>query len=177
MMPDAPAGHHYSYARDESAWAAFLQPRIIKTQERECGNNMMAAPPPPVSSASAWRSFVRVLLFAVLSIGRAGAQQMHVLIATPCYGGVVTEQFHLSVVRSYIRYAAADSKLRVSSATVPGIADLPKARGALIYQFLSNPSYTHVFFVVGDSRSTRVPIISRLFFFFWSHADHCCVPS
>ena len=51
------------------------------------------------------------------------------------YGGLVTDAYHLSVVRAYIHYKDS-ATVELSSATVPGIADLPKARGALIYQFL-----------------------------------------
>ena len=49
-----------------------------------------------------------------------------VMLATPCYGGHITDAFHLSVIRAYEHYAASDA-VSLVSATVPGIADLPKA--------------------------------------------------
>lgn len=81
--------------------------------------------------------------------GGAPMPRHHILLATPCYGGLVTDAYHLSVVRSYIHYRDSPT-VQLSSATVPGIADLPKARGALIYQFLHNPDQTHVLFVDAD---------------------------
>jgi hypothetical protein len=72
-----------------------------------------------------------------------------VMLATPCYGGHITDAFHLSVIRAYEHYAASDA-VSLVSATVPGIADLPKARGALVAQFLRDPSLTHLLFVDAD---------------------------
>ena len=62
-----------------------------------------------------------------------------VMLATPCYDGQVTHAFHLSVVRAYEHYhrqTSSGQELSLSSAIVPGIADLPKARAALVSQFL-----------------------------------------
>jgi len=61
----------------------------------------------------------------------------------------VYESFYLSVVRTMMYYRHSD-QIFVHASTVPGIADLPKARGALIYEFLSNPKYTHLIFVDAD---------------------------
>ena len=107
-------------------------------------------------------SLFSLLLLAACSLasssssdeGAAGGGQTkkakhHILLATPCYGGLVTDAYHLSVIRSYIHYQN-NPNVELSSATVPGIADLPKARGALIYQFLQNPSQTHILFVDAD---------------------------
>jgi hypothetical protein len=113
------------------------------------------------AAASSMRSPARVaasLLLAVCCLASSSSEaedgapkkkKMHILLATPCYGGLVTDAYHLSVVRSYIHYQN-NPNVELSSATVPGIADLPKARGALIYQFLQNPSHTHVLFVDAD---------------------------
>mmetsp|Transcript_1267 Transcript_1267/g.3030 ORF Transcript_1267/g.3030 Transcript_1267/m.3030 type:complete len:302 (-) Transcript_1267:54-959(-) len=73
---------------------------------------------------------------------------VHVLLATPCYSSTVAETYLLSVSRSFQYFAC--SKFQLHLATVPGIADLPKARGALIHQFLANEHYHYVFFVDAD---------------------------
>mmetsp|Transcript_9649 Transcript_9649/g.16568 ORF Transcript_9649/g.16568 Transcript_9649/m.16568 type:complete len:311 (+) Transcript_9649:80-1012(+) len=75
--------------------------------------------------------------------------EVSVLIATPCYGGLVYESFYMSVVRTLMYYRNSPNVF-VHASTVPGIADLPKARGALIYEFLSKPYYTHLLFVDAD---------------------------
>mmetsp|Transcript_39887 Transcript_39887/g.55441 ORF Transcript_39887/g.55441 Transcript_39887/m.55441 type:complete len:266 (-) Transcript_39887:324-1121(-) len=70
------------------------------------------------------------------------------MIGTPCYGGLVHDSFYLSVVKSLQYYR--NSPIQIAASTVPGIADLPKARAALIFEFLSHPSYTHLLFVDAD---------------------------
>ncbi|KAK3235689.1 hypothetical protein CYMTET_54130 [Cymbomonas tetramitiformis] len=87
----------------------------------------------------------------VLSQGGEGGVA-HVMLATPCYGGLVYDSFFLSVMRAMNYYR--DKKVQIHAATVPGIADLPKARGALIYQFLAHKHYTHVLFVDADIEFT-----------------------
>ncbi len=74
------------------------------------------------------------------------------MIATPCFGGAVTDAFHLSVVKAYEHFAGKNggNSISLTSATVPGIADLPKARGALVATFLKDPSMTHLLFCDAD---------------------------
>eukprot|EP00873_Tetraselmis_striata_P045025 jgi/Tetstr1/465289/TSEL_009989.t1 len=68
----------------------------------------------------------------------------HVLLATPCYTGSVTDTYLLSVARTFQYFACSHVQIHV--ATVPGIADLPKARGALLYQ----EKYKYIFFIDAD---------------------------
>ena len=78
-----------------------------------------------------------------------------VLLATPCYDGQVTHEFHLSVVRAYEHYqrqTSSGQELALESAIVPGIADLPKARAALVSQFLKRTELTHLLFVDADMK-------------------------
>ena len=78
-----------------------------------------------------------------------------VLLATPCYDGQVTHAFHLSVVRAYEHYqrqTSSGQELSLESAIVPGIADLPKARAALVSQFLKRTELTHLLFVDADMK-------------------------
>jgi hypothetical protein len=51
----------------------------------------------------------------------------------------------------------ARSGIYLHASTVPGIADLPKARGALIAKFLSEASYTHILFVDADIEVGHAP--------------------
>lgn len=78
-----------------------------------------------------------------------------VMLATPCYDGQVTHAFHLSVLRAYEHYhrdvSSHGQEVFLSSAIVPGIADLPKARAALVARFLNEtPRLTHLLFVDAD---------------------------
>lgn len=78
-----------------------------------------------------------------------------VMLATPCYDGQVTHAFHLSVVRAYEHYqrqTSSGQELSLESAIVPGIADLPKARAALVSQFLKRTELTHLLFVDADMK-------------------------
>ncbi|XRA99448.1 hypothetical protein NFJ02_07g131470 [Pycnococcus provasolii] len=74
----------------------------------------------------------------------------HIMVATPCYTGTVHEGYFLSVVGALQRIEKSPTAPRLSVSTVAHIADLPKARGALISQFLNSKHYTHVAFVDAD---------------------------
>ena len=61
----------------------------------------------------------------------------------------------LSVVRAYEHYqrqTSSGQELSLESAIVPGIADLPKARAALVSQFLKRTELTHLLFVDADMK-------------------------
>lgn len=73
----------------------------------------------------------------------------HVMLATPCYTGTVHEGYFLSVVAALQRHGNGQGP-RLSVSTVASIADLPKARGALIAEFLRTRHYTHALFVDAD---------------------------
>jgi hypothetical protein len=71
-----------------------------------------------------------------------------ILIATPCFGGMVSQNYMLSVIRlmSYAKSAAFD----VSLSMLGYDALISRARSTLVAAFLDNPAATHLLFVDAD---------------------------
>ncbi len=71
-----------------------------------------------------------------------------ILLATPCFGGMVSQGYMLSVIRlmSYAKSAAFD----VSLSMLGYDALISRARSTLVAAFLDNPAATHLLFVDAD---------------------------
>ncbi|MGA2337189.1 MAG: hypothetical protein ABSG08_17610 [Terriglobales bacterium] len=71
-----------------------------------------------------------------------------ILLATPCFGGMVSQSYMLSVIRlmSYAKSAAFD----VSLSMLGYDALISRARSTLVAAFLDNPAATHLLFVDAD---------------------------
>ena len=71
-----------------------------------------------------------------------------ILIATPCFGGMVSQNYMLSVIRlmSYAKSAEFD----VSLSMLGYDALISRARSTLVAAFLDNPAATHLLFVDAD---------------------------
>jgi len=71
-----------------------------------------------------------------------------ILLATPCFGGLVSQNYMLSVIRlmSYAKSAGFD----VSLSMVGYDALISRARSTLVAAFLDNPATTHLLFVDAD---------------------------
>jgi len=71
-----------------------------------------------------------------------------IFLATPCFGGVVSQNYMLSVVRlmSYAKSAGFD----VCVSVVGYDALISRARSSLLAAFLDNPAATHLLFVDAD---------------------------
>ena len=67
--------------------------------------------------------------------------QPSILLCTPCFGGMVAQNYMLSVVKlmSYAKSAGFD----VSLSIVGYDALISRARSSLVAAFLDNPSATH----------------------------------
>jgi len=74
--------------------------------------------------------------------------QPSILIATPCFGGMVSQNYMLSVIRlmSYAKSAGFD----VSLSMLSDDALISRARSTLVAAFLDNPAATHLLFVDAD---------------------------
>src|SRR5271156_3944650 len=71
-----------------------------------------------------------------------------IFVATPCFGGMVTHNYMLSVMR-LISYAKA-AEFDVSLSMVGYDALISRARSTLVAAFLDNPEVTHLLFVDAD---------------------------
>lgn len=71
-----------------------------------------------------------------------------VLIATPCFGGVVTQNYMLSVIR--LMSYAKTAEFEVSVSMVGYDALISRARSTLLAAFLDDARATHVLFVDAD---------------------------
>jgi hypothetical protein len=71
-----------------------------------------------------------------------------IFIATPCFGGMVSQSYMLSVIRlmDYAKSAAFD----VSLSMLGYDALISRARATLVAAFLDNPTVTHLLFVDAD---------------------------
>jgi hypothetical protein len=71
-----------------------------------------------------------------------------ILVATPCFGGMVSQSYMLSVIRlmSYAKPAGFD----VSLSLLGYDALISRARSTLVAAFLDNPAATHLLFVDAD---------------------------
>ncbi len=72
----------------------------------------------------------------------------HILIATPCFGGTVSQHYMLSVIR-FMSYAKS-AEFDVSLTMVGYDALISRARSTLVAAFLDDPGATHLLFVDAD---------------------------
>lgn len=71
-----------------------------------------------------------------------------VILATPCYGGLVTHGYMLSVVK--LLGAAAGMGIGIGLSLLANDALIPRARATLVSTLLDNPQATHLLFVDAD---------------------------
>jgi hypothetical protein len=71
-----------------------------------------------------------------------------VLLATPCYGGLVNQAYMLSVCT--LLQAAADGGFTLDLALLANDALIPRARSTLLAAFMDLPQATHLLFVDAD---------------------------
>ena len=72
----------------------------------------------------------------------------HIKIATPCYGGLVTQLYMLSVVR--LMREGPGLGFDVGLSLLGGDALVSRARAALVADFMDSPEATHLLFVDAD---------------------------
>lgn len=71
-----------------------------------------------------------------------------IYVATPCYGGLVTQECLVSLFAA--ERALAPRGIRLDVYTRGNDALVTRARNALVADFLSKPEYTHLFFLDAD---------------------------
>jgi hypothetical protein len=73
---------------------------------------------------------------------------LHLVIGTPCYGGNVTQQYMISMIKLYA--ACTQRNIAVSFRLLGGDALITRARNIVVSQFLGEASATHLLFVDAD---------------------------
>jgi hypothetical protein len=71
-----------------------------------------------------------------------------ILVATPCFGGMVSQNYMLSVIR--LMSYAKSGEFDVSLTMLGSDALISRARSTLVAAFLDNPAATHLLFIDAD---------------------------
>jgi hypothetical protein len=71
-----------------------------------------------------------------------------IVVATPCFGGLVTQTYMLSVLK--LMQHAAQGGYRVALSLLGHDALIARARSTLVGAFLDNPAATHLLFIDAD---------------------------
>ena len=72
----------------------------------------------------------------------------HIVIATPCFGGLVTQTYMLSIMR--LQKHAEARGFATELLLLGGDSLISRARAVLVAHFLANPAATHLLFVDAD---------------------------
>ena len=88
----------------------------------------------------------------------------HVMVATPCYGGMVGEPYLKAMTGLSILFKHYG--LNFTLATLSNESLVTRARNTLMAMFLQNPSYTHLLFIDSDIDFNfgRFKFISKFFY-------------
>jgi len=78
--------------------------------------------------------------------GEAG--RTHIIVGTPCYGGMVTQRFLISMLK--LQAACLAEGIELSFRFLGGDALITRARNLLVEQCLGDPTATHLFFIDAD---------------------------
>ncbi len=72
----------------------------------------------------------------------------HLMIATPCYGGLVTQRYMQSICA--LLADARDSDIKTTVQLLGYDSLIPRARNTLVATFLDDPTATHLMFIDAD---------------------------
>lgn len=89
-------------------------------------------------------------------------RKCNLFIATPCYGGLLTDQYFLSVFRLSQLLMQAGINFRIT--TLRNESLVPRARNILTAMFLEDKSCTHLFFIDADIEFEPESVIRMLAF-------------
>lgn len=73
---------------------------------------------------------------------------MHLMVATPCYGGLVTQRYMQSICA--LLYYGMEQGFTVSVELLGYDSLIPRARNTLVATFLDRPEATHLMFIDAD---------------------------
>src|SRR5579863_255796 len=79
---------------------------------------------------------------------RAGMTKPFVVVATPCFGGLVNQGYMLSVLK--LLQQAAGGEFELDIVLLGGDSLITRSRSVLVSRFLDNPRATHLMFIDAD---------------------------
>ena len=85
---------------------------------------------------------------------------MHLFVATPCYGGLVTKEYMLSMME--LNTALAQANISVTISMLGNESLITRARNTLVGQFLDNPDLTHLLFIDADIKFSAEAVFRLL---------------
>src|SRR5580658_9300664 len=71
-----------------------------------------------------------------------------IVVGTPCFGGVVTQDYAMSLIR--LTGIAPQAGFDVAVVMLGNDALITRARSAIVAKFLDNPAATHLLFIDAD---------------------------
>ncbi len=71
-----------------------------------------------------------------------------IVVATPCYGGLVTQSYMMSIMQLTLLAGAGGFEMDI--VMLAGDSLISRARSTLVARFLDNPRATHLFFIDAD---------------------------
>ena len=71
-----------------------------------------------------------------------------IVVATPCFGGLVNQGYMLSILK--LMQAAAGGEFELDVVLLGGDSLITRSRSVLVSRFLDNPRATHLMFVDAD---------------------------
>lgn len=72
----------------------------------------------------------------------------HIAICTPCYGGVVCQNYLMSMIK--LIYAAQKHQVLLSFIVRGGDSLIPRTRNSIVAEFMATPQYTHLLWIDAD---------------------------
>lgn len=74
--------------------------------------------------------------------------ELHIAIATPCYGGQVFQNYFMSIIN--LIFDANKTNLKLSFIIRGGDSLIPRTRNSIVAEFMATPQYTHLLWIDAD---------------------------
>jgi hypothetical protein len=131
---------------------------MVKKKLSEIGDKGQETPAP--TSSQKLPAGFKSVQGDTISIDMEYLRGMNVFFATPCYGGLVTDQYFLSMFRLTQLLMQYGIKFRIT--TLRNESLIPRARNILTAMFLDDEASTHLMFIDADIEFDPDSIIRML---------------
>lgn len=97
------------------------------------------------------------LLNSQMELSLQKLKQFHIFIATPCYGGQVTEPYFRSMMR--LQGLCDKYDIRLSVSTIANESLITRGRNTLVSYFMEYTEATHLFFIDADIEFQAIDVL------------------